>query len=65
MNQLNLPTNKSARKCKDHQGNTFPSIRAMCAYWHIDTQTYQNRKKKGMSIEEILTLPVQRRKSKW
>lgn len=50
----------SGHEVYDHEGNLFHSITAMCNFWEISIHVYINRRKKGMSIEEILTTPVRK-----
>ena len=46
---------KNGVNCKDHQGNVFSSINAMCKYWNIPTKKYSYYINKGYTIEEALT----------
>lgn len=39
----------------DHLGNEFPTIRAMCRYYGVSSTLYTRLKRKGLSLEEILT----------
>lgn len=50
-------TNKSGYTCKDHLGNEYDSIEAMCYAYDIEQCTYSSRIKRGMSVEEALTTP--------
>lgn len=43
-----------AHRCQDHLGNTFPSKKAMCDYWHVPRSLYFTRKKQGLPLEECL-----------
>ena len=43
----------------DHLGNKFESVKAMIEYWGISKQMYYKRKRKGWTLEEILTKPRQ------
>lgn len=43
------------RHVKDHLGNEFPSIRAMCKHWNVETSRYFGRRKIGWPLEKILT----------
>lgn len=45
-------------KYRDHLGNGFPSINAMCSYWHISPATYRSRVKTGCGLEDALTKPI-------
>lgn len=57
---LTLPVN-SYESAKDHLGNTYPSFNAMCTFYGLDGSTVRYRiKKRGMSLEEALTTPLQR-----
>ena len=43
----------------DHNGTEYPSIKAMCAQWNIEPETYTRRRKVyGMTLKEALTTPV-------
>lgn len=43
------------KKCYDHLGNEYRSERAMCAAHKIDSCTYRDRIKSGMTVEQALT----------
>ena len=45
---------------KDHLGNEFPSKKAMCDYYNINTGTFDRRRKKQMSLKDILTTPARK-----
>lgn len=49
-------------KCKDHLGNEFPSIKAMCRHWGINHETYKCRIKIGCSVKNALTEPLMTKK---
>lgn len=59
-----LIAGRNAKQVADHEGTVFESISAMCKHWGISTSTYNNRIKKGMSVEEALLTPVKQRKKK-
>ena len=42
----------------DHLGNTFPSLAAMCKAYGLSTPAYISRRKRGWSLENILTTPL-------
>ena len=47
------------KPCKDHKGNSYPNIKAMCSFWGILPETYTRRiNVYGLSTEEALTRPV-------
>ena len=47
--------------CKDHLGNEFPSINAMCKHYGIDRTVFNYRRnEKHMSLKETLTMPVEK-----
>ena len=49
--------------CKDHLGNEFPNIMAMCKHYGIKSATlYKRINEKHMSLEETLTTPVRKQK---
>ena len=49
--------------CKDHMGNKFPSITAMCKHYGIGIDTFNKRiNEKHMSLEDALTTPVKKQK---
>lgn len=41
--------------CEDHEGNTYPSIKAMCRAWGVDYGVFNARIKDGWSVEEAIT----------
>ncbi len=43
---------------RDHKGQLFISVAAMCEYWGVDRAVYYGRKKLGWSLEDILTRPL-------
>ena len=43
---------------KDHEGNVFHNISEMCQHWGISRNVYDTRKKKGWTIQKILTTPI-------
>ena len=46
------------KKCKDHKGNEFTSVAAMCDHWGISPFVYYKRiNKLKWSIEKTLTTP--------
>ena len=49
-------------KYEDHIGNKFNSVGEMIKYYGITHTAYYNRKKRGWSLERILTTPVGRNK---
>ena len=49
--------NLNNTESKDHLGNVFPTIRAMCKHWNINVSTFSFRISKGWSIEKALTEP--------
>ena len=46
------------KPCKDHLGNEFPSIGEMCRHYQINQSTFNDRIKKGWSMEKALTAPL-------
>lgn len=54
-------TKRIEPKFYDHLGNKFHSIREMCKHWGINKETYQTRIKQGMSLEQALTVPLQKK----
>ncbi len=40
---------------KDHLGQEFKSIAAMCRHWNINVYTFLARKSRGVNIEDALT----------
>lgn len=52
---------------KDHLGNIYPSIHAMCKHWGVRDSTFIHRIQKGMSIKKALTTPCknQQKKMAW
>lgn len=45
------------RKVKDHLGNEYPSIRAMCDHYGMTSARFFGRRKLGWPLEKILTAP--------
>lgn len=43
----------------DHLGNKFTTIKEMCTYYGITDELFCNRKRRGWSLEKILTEPLQ------
>lgn len=48
------------KPCQDHEGNTFPSVSAMCRAWKISLSIFQGRIRRGLTLEEALTAPVKK-----
>ncbi|MBQ9275340.1 MAG: hypothetical protein IJ228_11030 [Succinivibrio sp.] len=48
--------------CKDHLGNDYPSISAMCKAYGINISVYFSGTRKGLSLEKILTTPPREQK---
>lgn len=47
------------KNCKDHLGNVYKSIKDMCDFYSISTNTYRNRiNNLGWSLEKALTEPL-------
>ena len=47
------------KKCKDHTGKVFDSIKEMCDFWNIPPETFNRRiKVYGYSLEKALTTPL-------
>ena len=51
-------------KCKDYLGNEYKTKLAMCHAYNININTFDNRIKAGMSLEEALTTPNQKPRKK-
>lgn len=49
---------KKKSAVKDHLGNAYPSIKAMCQTYGIGADTFRYRINHGRSLEEALTQPV-------
>lgn len=45
------------RPCADHTGREFPSQLAMCAAWGILPGRFRALKRKGLPLNQILTVP--------
>lgn len=54
-------------KYTDHLNNGFNTIQEMCDFWGIKRTTYEMRRSTNMSIEDALTLPLNKDKKglKW
>ncbi len=48
----------------DHLGYHYDSITAMCEDYDISIGTYNNRRRAGLSLEEILTTPIKKYRTK-
>jgi len=62
---LTMPVTPSIAcvSCRDHLGNEYPSISAMAKAYGITYHVLKSRlKKKGRSLEEALTMPIDERK---
>ena len=47
------------KKCKDHTGREFPSIKAMCEFWNIPPETFRRRMAVyGYPLEKALSMPL-------
>lgn len=47
-----------SKKCKDHLGNEYNTIREMCKAWGIQQSRFTTRINKGMSLKDALETPV-------
>lgn len=50
--------NKSLGEVYDHLGNRYDTLADMCRVYHINRRTYEKRLESGMSVEEVLTNPI-------
>ena len=48
---------KRDRVITDHLGNKYNTLKEMCNAWGIELYNYERRRRKGWSMEEILTTP--------
>ena len=48
---------KRSVRAIDHEGNSYPSIEAMCNHWEIPHSTYINRLNRGWTSKDALTIP--------
>ncbi len=48
---------KNGKKCCDHEGHEFSSLRLMAEYWHISPKILSQRKRSGWPLKDALTLP--------
>lgn len=46
------------RKCQDHKGREFDSLKSMCCEWNITCAMYAYRKRQGWDLKRILETPV-------
>ena len=54
---LETPVGKQgSKKCKDHMGNEFDSVKDMCNHYGVAYKTYSCRRYWGMSLKDALTL---------
>lgn len=52
---------KNSRECTDHLGNKYESLKSMCEYYNIHTNTFTSRIKNGYSLKDALTLSVHKK----
>lgn len=52
------PSSIQAKAVKDHLGNNYKSITAMCKHYNITRSAYNNRIKNGWNLEKVLTTPL-------
>lgn len=52
----------AAKKCEDHTGKQYESIKAMCDAYGIYTSLFYKRLSRGYTLEEALTKPVRKHK---
>ena len=58
-------TNRTtALECRDHKGNAFPSMKAMCDFWRIPRQRYYSRIRSGWTMARALETPIDERMSR-
>lgn len=55
---------QKSRECFDYLGDRYETLKAMCDHYEIEPNTYKARRRRGMSVKEALTTPVERRKRK-
>ena len=48
---------KRDRVIEDHLGNRYGTLQEMCNAWGIELYNYERRRRKGWTMEEILTTP--------
>ena len=48
---------KNGKKCCDHEGREFASLRLMAEYWHISPKILSKRQRSGWPLKDALTLP--------
>ncbi len=46
------------KKCKDHKGNTFNTVKELYTFYGLSEREYYARKQSGWSLEDILTKPL-------
>lgn len=49
-------------RCKDHLGNEFDTMTAMCRFWNVERARFIYRIKNGWSIKNALTTPARKMK---
>lgn len=52
----------TGKKCKDHTGKQYESIKAMCDAYGVYPATFCKRMSRGYTLEEALTKPVRKYK---
>ena len=48
------------KKCVDHLGVSYKSVKAMCDHYGLSTCVYRYRMNQGMSVKEVLMTPVKK-----
>lgn len=49
--------NRPGKKCRDHTGREFNSVKAMSEFWGLPSDTVADRLRKGWPVERALTTP--------
>lgn len=50
-----------SKPCKDHEGQWYPSHKAMCKAWGISSALYHSRIARGWNKKKVLTTPARDR----
>lgn len=58
LDALTVDLRKNRYGCKDHLGNEYRSKKEMCDKYNIEVSIFSTRIKNGYTVEEALTLPV-------
>jgi len=56
-----LDSKGNPKACRDHLGNQYNSLSEMCKQYNISINTFHSRKRRGWSLERILTTEIKQK----